>query len=141
MSLNSAAAGQFSASHKRFRRSSGRPRPALGDVHPRRLCQAHRRLGHRRLVRLARAAAADAQRVVVGLVELFGGLAVLVGYRTRIAAIALAVVTLAATAIAHIDFVDQTQLLFLQKNLAIAGGFIVLAVAGAGALSLDARRD
>ena len=79
--------------------------------------------------------------IVVGLVELFGGLAVLVGYRTRIAAIALAVVTLAATAIAHIDFVDQTQLLFLQKNLAIAGGFIVLAVAGAGALSLDARRD
>ena len=78
--------------------------------------------------------------VVVGLVELIGGLSVLVGYRTRIASIVLAVFTLAATAIAHIDFADQMQVLFLQKNLAIAGGLIVLSMSGAGVLSLDARR-
>jgi putative oxidoreductase len=79
--------------------------------------------------------------VVVGLVELLGGLAVLVGYQTRIAAIILAVFTAAATLIAHFDFADQVQVLFLQKNLAITGGFLILAAVGAGALSLDARRS
>jgi len=79
--------------------------------------------------------------VVVGLVELVGGIAVLVGYQTRIAAILLGVFTLAATAIAHTDFADQVQMMFLQKNLAIAGGLFVLAAFGAGALSIDGRRS
>lgn len=79
--------------------------------------------------------------VVVGLVELVAGIAVLVGYQTRIAAILLGVFTLAATAIAHTDFADQVQMMFLQKNLAIAGGLFVLAAFGAGALSIDARRS
>ncbi|ODT05469.1 MAG: hypothetical protein ABS58_15595 [Mesorhizobium sp. SCN 65-20] len=78
--------------------------------------------------------------VVVGAVELVAGIAVLVGYQTRIAAIVLGLFTLAATAIAHTDFADQVQMMFLQKNLAIAGGLFVLAAAGAGALSLDSRR-
>jgi putative oxidoreductase len=78
--------------------------------------------------------------VVVGLVELLGGLAILVGYQTRIAAIVLAVFTLAATAIAHLDFADQMQVLMLQKNIAIAGGFLALAAIGGGALSIDAKR-
>ena len=78
--------------------------------------------------------------VVVGLVELLGGLAVLVGFQTRIAALVLAVFTLAATAVAHLNFADQMQVLLLQKNLCITGGFLVLAAVGAGALSLDARR-
>lgn len=78
--------------------------------------------------------------VVVGLVELLGGLAILAGYKTRIAAIVLALFTLGATAVAHLDFADQVQLLMLQKNLSITGGLLILAVFGAGALSLDARR-
>lgn len=78
--------------------------------------------------------------VVVGLVELIGGLAILVGYQTRIAAIVLAVFTVAATLIAHLDFADQTQQLFFMKNLSITGGFLILAAVGAGALSVDARR-
>src|SRR5690606_15854371 len=78
--------------------------------------------------------------IVVGLVELVGGLAVLVGYRTRTAAIVLAVFTVAATPIAHLDFGDQLQVLLLQNSLAITGGFLLLAVVGAGALSVDGRR-
>ena len=78
--------------------------------------------------------------VVVGLVELAAGIAILVGFQTRIAAIVLGLFTLAATAIAHTDFADQVQMMFLQKNLAIAGGLFVLAAFGAGALSIDARR-
>lgn len=81
-----------------------------------------------------------ATTVVVGLVELVGGLAILTGFKTRIAALVLAVFTLAATAIAHLDFADQIQVMFLQKNLAIAGGLFVLAVFGAGSLSVDGRR-
>ncbi|PWK75526.1 DoxX family protein [Aminobacter sp. AP02] len=78
--------------------------------------------------------------VVVGLVELVGGIAILVGFQTRVAAIVLGLFTLAATAIAHLNFADPTQVMFLQKNLAIAGGLFVLAAFGAGALSIDARR-
>jgi putative oxidoreductase len=79
--------------------------------------------------------------VVVGLVELLGGLAILVGFKTRIAAILLAVFTLAATAIAHLDFADQMQALMLQKNLGLVGGFLLLAAVGAGSISIDGRRS
>ena len=78
--------------------------------------------------------------VLVGLLELLGGLAILVGFQTRIAAVALALFTIAATLIAHLDFSDQVQVLFFQKNLAIAGGLAFLASFGAGALSIDGRR-
>ncbi|MFU0503479.1 DoxX family protein [Pseudaminobacter sp. NGMCC 1.201702] len=78
--------------------------------------------------------------VGVGLLELFGGLAILVGFQTRIAAIALAIFTLAATAIAHLDFSDQMQVLLFQKNISITGGLLILAAFGAGALSIDNRR-
>jgi putative oxidoreductase len=78
--------------------------------------------------------------VSAGLVELFGGLAILVGFQTRIVAVVLAIFTLAATAIAHLNFADQIQMLMLQKNLGLTGGFILLAILGAGAYSIDAKR-
>jgi putative oxidoreductase len=77
--------------------------------------------------------------VLVGLLELVGGLAILVGFQTRIAALALAAFTVAATLIAHTDFADMTQLLFFQKNFAIVGGFLILAVFGPGAWALGKR--
>ncbi len=81
-----------------------------------------------------------ATAVIVGLVELVGGLAVLVGFKTRIAAVVLALFVLAATAIAHLDFSQAGNVLMTQKNLAITGGFLLLAVLGAGPLSIDGRR-
>ena len=78
--------------------------------------------------------------VIVGLVELLGGISVLVGFQTRIAAIVLAVFTLAATAVAHLDFSQAGNALMLQKNLGITGGLLLLAVLGAGAYSIDGRR-
>jgi putative oxidoreductase len=81
--------------------------------------------------------------VLVGLLEFFGGLAVLVGFQTRIAALLLGLFTLAATATAHMNWTGDagmTQFMFFQKNLGIAGGFFVLAAYGAGALSVDAKR-
>jgi putative oxidoreductase len=74
---------------------------------------------------------------LVILTELGGGLAILLGWQTRIAALLLAGFTLLAAALFHSAPQDQIMLL---KNLAIAGGFLVLAARGAGAWSLDARR-
>ncbi|MDQ0318803.1 putative oxidoreductase [Pararhizobium capsulatum DSM 1112] len=78
--------------------------------------------------------------VVVALVELLGGIAILVGFQTRIAAYILALFCVATAFIAHFNFADQMQLINFQKNLAMAGGFLVLAAFGAGSLSIDARR-
>ena len=67
-------------------------------------------------------------------------LPILVGFQTRIAAWALAVFCVATALIAHRDWADIDQLIHFQKNLAMAGGFLVLGVHGAGAFSVDARR-
>ena len=40
----------------------------------------------------------------------------------------------------HNNFADQNQVIHFVKNLAIAGGLLQVGVAGAGRLSLDARR-
>lgn len=71
--------------------------------------------------------------------EIGGGLAILLGFLTRPVAWLLAIFTLAAAAIFHHNFADQVQTLMFMKNLAIAGGFLALASAGAGRLSLDAK--
>ncbi len=85
--------------------------------------------------------APTAVAVLVGLLELVGGLAIIVGYKTLIAALALAVFAIGATLIAHTNFADMTQFLIFQKNFAVVGGLLVLAFTGPGALSLDARRS
>jgi len=77
---------------------------------------------------------------LVILVELVGGLAILVGFQTRIAAIALAGFTLLAGFLFHYNPADQMQTIMLMKNLAIAGGFLAILASGPGALSVDGRR-
>jgi putative oxidoreductase len=72
--------------------------------------------------------------------ELGGGALIVAGLWTRAAALALAAFTLLAAAIFHANFADQIQQIMFLKNLAIAGGFLLLAARGAGEWSLDARR-
>ena len=72
--------------------------------------------------------------------ELAGGLAVLGGLLTRWAAAGLFVFTLLAAALFHNNLAEHTQWIGFMKNLAIAGGFLVLVVHGPGDLSLDAWR-
>jgi putative oxidoreductase len=79
------------------------------------------------------------------VIELFGGLALLIGYRTRLAAIALAVFTLVASFFFHAYWAlpaeqQMMQQLMFFKNIAITGGLLAFAAFGAGAFSLDARR-
>jgi putative oxidoreductase len=71
-------------------------------------------------------------------VELGGGLLILVGWHTRIAAVALAGFCAAAAVLFHTTFADHNQLLHFEKDLALAGAFLILAARGAGAFSLDA---
>jgi len=77
---------------------------------------------------------------LVILLEVGGGLAIIAGWQTRIISIALAVFTVVAAVIFHNNFSDQMQMIMFMKNIAIAGGFILLAVHGAGSYSLDGRR-
>ncbi len=79
-------------------------------------------------------------------VEILGGLALILGFGTRLAALALALFTLVATFIFHNYWgvpADQAfvQQLMFYKNIAVVGGLLVLAAHGAGAWSLDAKRQ
>ncbi|MBB3996648.1 DoxX family protein [Aureimonas pseudogalii] len=78
-----------------------------------------------------------AMAYLVGLFELLGGLAVLVGFQTRIVGYALAAFCVATGLLAHLGPDQSTQ---LMKNLGLAGGFLLLAAGGAGAYSVDARK-
>jgi putative oxidoreductase len=79
------------------------------------------------------------------IVEIAGGVALLLGFQTRLAALVLAAFTLVASYFFHAFWAvpaDQafvTQLLF-YKNVAVAGGLLALVASGAGGWSLDARR-
>lgn len=77
--------------------------------------------------------------VLVGLIEFLGGIAILVGFQTRIAAVIVALFTIGATLVAHMDFSDGLNVMMTQKNLAIAGGLLALAAYGAGSYSVDAK--
>lgn len=77
---------------------------------------------------------------LVILTELGGGLAILFGWQTRLAAILLAGFTLIASVIFHMDWSQQAQQLMFMKNIAVAGGFFALFAAGAGRYSVDGLR-
>lgn len=77
---------------------------------------------------------------LVGLFELVAGIAILVGFMTAPAAYLLALFCLASGVMAHFDFSNQVEMTMFMKNLAIAGGFLALAVNGPGSISVDARR-
>ena len=76
---------------------------------------------------------------LVIVTEVGGGLAIVLGWQTRVAAFLLAGYTLLAAAIFHSNFADQMQLINFWKNVAVAGGFLLLVIHGAGPLSLDQR--
>ncbi len=77
---------------------------------------------------------------LVILAEIGLGLMVLVGFKTRWAALGLAGFTLLAALLFHFKLSDNVQYLFFMKNIGIAGGFLALMVAGAGTYSMDAKR-
>ena len=72
--------------------------------------------------------------------EIGSGALLLLGLWTRPLGVLLAGWCLLTAAIFHTAFADQNQLINFLKNLAMAGGFLLLARAGATGFSLDGRR-
>lgn len=71
--------------------------------------------------------------------EIVAGLALVLGYRARLAALLLAGFSLLAGVVFHFDLADQIQTIMLLKNVAIAGGLLAVVAAGSGPLALDRR--
>lgn len=86
-----------------------------------------------------------AAALIALVVEVLCGLALVVGFGTRVAALILAIFTLVASFFFHPYWnvsADQQLIPFLlfYKNIAVVGGLLILAAFGPGAWSLDAKR-
>lgn len=87
---------------------------------------------------------ASAVAVAVGLFELIAGLALVVGFQARWAALALAGFTVAASVLFHAFWAVPAEQQFMQqllfmKNISVAGGLLMVAALGAGSLAFDRR--
>lgn len=87
----------------------------------------------------------EAAAIIAIIVEVGGGLALILGVKTRWAALALALFTLIATFMFHNYWTlpaDQqmVQQLMFMKNIAVIGGLLTLAAWGAGAWSMDGKQ-
>ncbi len=79
-------------------------------------------------------------------VEILGSIALIVGFQTRIVAAVLAVFTVVASVFFHAFWAAAPEQAFVQqllffKNIGVVGGLLVLASTGAGAWSLDAKKQ
>lgn len=77
---------------------------------------------------------------IAALIEIVGGTALLLGYRTRVVAGVLFLFTLVTAAFFHNHLGDQNQFIHFFKNIAIAGGLLHVIAFGGGRVSLDGRR-
>lgn len=75
------------------------------------------------------------------LLELAGGLAILLGWHTRIAALLLAGFSIVSAVIFHANFADQIQMILFMKNIAIAGGLLFLVAGVTHDWSIDGKRN
>ncbi|MFK5949901.1 MAG: DoxX family protein [Methylococcales bacterium] len=76
---------------------------------------------------------------VVIIIEIFAGLAVIIGWKTKLAASTLAGFSVISALIFHANFADQIQFIFFMKNIGLAGGLLLLVANGPGAYALDNR--
>jgi putative oxidoreductase len=77
---------------------------------------------------------------IVIIIELIGGLMILVGFQTRWVALVLALFCLVTGFAIHLPAGDLPNMINFYKNLVMAGGFLYVVAYGAGALSVDNRK-
>ena len=77
---------------------------------------------------------------IVIAVKLLGGLSVLLGFKTRYGAWALAAFSVGSALLGHMNWADMNEFNNFFKNIAIAGGFLALSVSGPGSISVDGKR-
>ena len=73
-------------------------------------------------------------------VELCGGIAILLGFQARLVTIVMAGFSVISALLFHQFWIDEAQMNSFMKNIAIAGGFLMIFAHGAGAYSLDNQR-
>jgi putative oxidoreductase len=73
-------------------------------------------------------------------VEVAGGLAVILGWHARLAAFLLAGFSLLSGLLFHGNFAEPMQMILFMKNVALAGGFLMIVSHGAGPFSIDGRK-
>ena len=71
------------------------------------------------------------------VVEILFPLFLIIGYKTRLTALVMALFTFTVAIIFHTDFTEGTQMVFFLKDLAIAGGFMIIFAYGPNRISLD----
>ena len=71
------------------------------------------------------------------ILEILFPLLLIIGYQTKICALVLAIFTLTTALIFHTDFSESMQMMLFLKDLAIAGGFMIIIAYGPGKISLD----
>ena len=71
------------------------------------------------------------------ILEIAGPVLIIIGYKTKLAAVFLSLFCIATAFIFHNDFTNQMQFTSFLKNIALAGGFLILFVNGAKGFSLD----
>jgi putative oxidoreductase len=75
------------------------------------------------------------------LLEVAGGLAILLGWQTRIAALLLAGFSIVSALIFHANFADQIQMILFMKNIAMAGGLLFLVAGATHNWSIDGKQN
>ena len=73
------------------------------------------------------------------ILEIAGPILIIIGYKTKLAAGLLSLFCIATAVIFHNDFADQIQFTSFLKNIALAGGFLILFVNGAKGFSVDKK--
>jgi putative oxidoreductase len=76
---------------------------------------------------------------LVIILEIVAGVMIVVGFKVKWAAYALAGFTVVAAFIFHSNFADQMQMILFMKNMSITGGLLLLSTYGSGLLSLDSK--
>lgn len=75
------------------------------------------------------------------VVELLGGLMLVVGFKARFAAVVILLFTIVATVLFHPWWSDPGQKIMFLKNLAVMGGLLYVAAHGAGKLAVDKEEE
>ena len=73
------------------------------------------------------------------VIEILFPLLIIIGHKTKFSAMILSLFAILLALIFHTDFSNQMQLMSFLKNFAIAGGFLIIFVRGAGKYSIDQR--
>ena len=71
------------------------------------------------------------------ILEILFPLFLIIGYKTKWAAAVMALFTFTVAIIFHSDFSEGMQMIFFLKDIAIAGGFMIIIAYGPGKISLD----